>query len=98
LRKGQRRERERERFEKAKKACQKKAQKEAEKQAANATKAIQSIQKRKWKASSNPPVQRPQKMAKKEVEKEVDSENCVLGPLPKITHHGHNVKVPSRFK
>jgi hypothetical protein len=34
----------------------------------------------------------------KEVEKEVGSENHVLDPLPKITCHGYNVKLPSKFE
>jgi hypothetical protein len=37
-------------------------------------------------------------MDKKEVGKEVSSENRVLDPLPKITWHGCNIKVPSKFK
>jgi hypothetical protein len=90
--------RERERSGKAEKARQKKAQKEAEKEAANAANAIQSTQKGKRKVSSNPPVQRPQKVAKKEVGKVVGSENCALDPPPKITRHGRNVKLPSKFK
>jgi hypothetical protein len=37
-------------------------------------------------------------MVKKEVGKEVGSENCALDPLTKIIYYGRNVKLPGKFK